>query len=333
MANVAARKGASPSGKDAYGDFALVVPAYNEAANVPRLVSSIRSAFEEFGLSGDVLLVDDGSTDGTGELARTEGAGWPALRVLAHRVNLGKTEALLTAAAATDRKYLVLFDADLQHLPAEIPRFLDKLAEGWDMVTGRKIGAYDKRLVSSIYNAVSRRIFDVPVSDLNSMKAFRADILETVRLRHDWHRFFVVMAYRKGFTATEIDIALYPREAGQSKYSGKGRVVGAVLDLIAVWFQLRLSRRPMLAFGIPGVFLIASGVLTGLAALFARYAMGVGFRPLLYLVMLLVTVGVLFFVAGFLAEMIASVHDELDAVRSRRGDRGEKGQGSGDRDR
>jgi len=319
--------------KAAYRDFALIVPAYNEAPNIEHLIPELRAAFAEYGLAGEVILVDDGSTDGTAALAESEGGGWERLKVLRHRVNRGKTEALLTAAAATDRKYLVLFDADLQHLPAEIPRFLDMLAEGWDIVTGRKVGAYDKRLVSSIYNAVSRRIFDVPVSDLNSMKAFRADILETVRLRHDWHRFFVVMAYRKGFTATEIDIALYPREAGQSKYSGKGRVVGAVLDLIAVWFQLRLSRRPMLAFGIPGVFLIASGVLTGLAALFARYAMGVGFRPLLYLVMLLVTVGVLFFVAGFLAEMVASVHDELDAFRSRRGDRGAKGQGPGDRDR
>ncbi len=334
MANPGATAGrASPSEADAYGDFALVVPAFNEAENVPRLVRSIRGAFEEFGLAGEVLIVDDGSTDGTGDLARTEGSGWPALRVLAHRVNLGKTEALLTAAAATDRKYLVLFDADLQHLPAEIPRFLDKLAEGWDIVTGRKVGAYDKRLVSSIYNAVSRRIFDVPVSDLNSMKAFRADILDTVRLRHDWHRFFVVMACRRGFTATEIDIALYPREAGESKYSGKGRVVGAVLDLVAVWFQLRLSRRPMLAFGIPGLLLMTGGILTGLAALFARYAMGVGFRPLLYLVMLLVTVGVLFFVAGFLAEMIASVHDELDAYRRRGSDRSSTGAKPRDRAR
>lgn len=317
----AARGAGSPPAAGVYHDFALVVPAYNEAPNVPRLVRSIRNTFEEFGLTGEVLLVDDGSTDGTGDLARAEGDGWPALRVLAHRVNLGKTEALLSAAAATDRKYLVLFDADLQHRPDEIPRFLDKLAEGWDIVTGRKIGNYDKKLISSVYNALSRRIFDVPVSDLNSMKAFRADILDTVRLRHDWHRFFVVMAYRKGFTATEIDIALYPREAGESKYSGKGRVIGAVLDLVAVWFQLRLSRRPMLAFGIPGILLIASGVLTGLAALYARYVVGVGFRPLLYLVMLLVTVGVLFFFAGFLAEMIASVHDELDAFRRRRTDR------------
>ena len=306
------------NGESACRDFALVVPAYNEAPNIPHLIPAIRAAFDEFGLSGEVLLVDDGSTDGTGALAAAEGAGWEPLRVLRHGVNQGKTEALLTAAAATDRKYLVLFDADLQHLPEEIPRFLDKLDEGWDIVTGRKVGAYDKRVVSSIYNALSRRIFEVPVSDLNSMKAFRRDILDTVRLRHDWHRFFVVMAHRKGFSATEIDIDLHPRKAGEPKYSGKGRVVGGVLDLVAVWFQLRLSRKPMLAFGIPGVVLVASGVLVGLGALYARFVMGQGFRPLLYLVMLLITVGVLCFVAGFLAEMIASVHDELDALRGGR---------------
>ena len=299
----------------AYGDFALVVPAYNEAPNIPHLIPALRAAFEEHGLSGDVLLVDDGSTDGTGALAQSEGDGWANLTVLRHRTNLGKTEALLTAAGVSDRTYLVLFDADLQHLPAEIPRFLDKLDEGWDIVAGRKVGAYDKRAVSSIYNALSRRIFKVPVSDMNSMKAFRADILDTVRLRHDWHRYFIVLACRQGFTATEIDIALHPRKAGVSKYSGKGRVVVGVLDLVAVWFQLRFSRKPMLAFGVPGLFLIAAGVLTGLGALYARYVMGQGFRPLLYLVVLLVTVGTLCVVAGFLAEMIASLHDELDAVR------------------
>ena len=307
----------------ARSDFALVVPAYNEAPNIPHLIPALRAAFEEHGLTGDVLLVDDGSTDGTAELAQSVDDGWAKLTVLRHRTNLGKTEALLTAAAASDRTYLVLFDADLQHLPEEIPRFLDKLDEGWDIVAGRKVGAYDKRAVSSIYNALSRRIFKVPVSDMNSMKAFRADILDTVRLRHDWHRFFVVLACRQGFTATEIDIELHPRRAGVSKYSGKGRVVVGVLDLVAVWFQLRFSRKPMLAFGIPGLFLIAAGVLTGLGAMFARYVMGLGFRPLLYLVMLLVTVGTLCVVAGFLAEMIASLHDELDAVRrgSKRSDR------------
>ncbi len=313
---------------EAYHDFALVIPAFNEAPNIPHLIPELRAAFDEFGLTGEVILVDDGSTDGTAALAEAEGEGWNRLRVLRHRVNQGKTEALLTAAAATGKRYLVLFDADLQHLPAEIPRFLDKLAEGWDIVTGRKVGQYDKRAVSSIYNVLSRRIFDVPVSDLNSMKAFRADVLRAVRLRHDWHRFFVVLAHRKGFSATEIDIELHPRRAGEPKYSGKSRIVGGVLDLLAVWFQLRFSRKPMVAFGLPGLFLMAAGVLTGLIALYYRFVLERGFRPLLYLVVLLVTVGVLCFVAGFLGEMIAAVHDELDASRRERRDpgRGEGGE-------
>ena len=311
-------KHASEPKKEAYRDFALVVPAFNEAPNIPHLIPELRAAFDEFGLAGEVILVDDGSTDGTAALAEAEGAGWDRLRVLRHRVNQGKTEALLTAAAATERRYLVLFDADLQHLPAEIPRFLDRLGEGWDIVTGRKVGRYDKRAVSSIYNALSRRIFDVPVTDLNSMKAFRADVLRTVRLRHDWHRFFVVLAHRKGFSATEIDIELHPRRAGEAKYSGKSRIVGGVLDLLAVWFQLRFSRKPMVAFGLPGFLLMAAGVLTGVVALYHRFVLGQGFRPLLYLVVLLVTVGVLCFVAGFLGEMITAVHDELDALRRER---------------
>ncbi len=315
--------------KTAYDDFALVVPAFNEAPNIPHLIPELRAAFEEFGLTGEVVLVDDGSTDGTAELAEAEAGGWDRLKVVRHRVNLGKTEALVTGAEATERKYIVLFDADLQHLPAEIPRFLDKLAEGWDIVTGRKVGRYDKRAVSSIYNALSRRIFDVPVSDLNSMKAFRADVLKAVRLRHDWHRFFVVLAHRKGFSATEIDIELHPRRAGEAKYSGKSRIIGGVLDLVAVWFQLRFSRKPMVAFGLPGLFLMGAGVLTGLVALYLRYVMGLGFRPLLYLVVLLVTVGVLCFAAGMLGEMIASVHDELDAVRRQRGGGG-GGRGAGE---
>ena len=316
-----ASRGAAARDRDeVYRDFALVIPAYNEAPNIGHLIPELREAFEEHGLSGEVILVDDGSTDGTAELAREHGSGWDRLRVLRHRVNLGKTEALLTAAESTRRRHLVLFDADLQHLPAEIPRFLDGLAQGWDIVTGRKVGRYDKQAVSSIYNALSRMIFRVPVSDLNSMKAFRADVLRAVRLRHDWHRFFVVLAHRKGFSVTEIDVELHPRRAGESKYSGKSRVIGGVLDLAAVWFQLRFSRKPMVAFGIPGLALVAAGVATGLVALYLRYAMDLGFRPLLYLVVLLVTVGVLCFLAGLLGEMIAAVHDDLDALRRERGD-------------
>ena len=167
---------------EARRDFAVVVPALNEAPVVPELIKELRETFDRFDLDGEVILVDDGSSDGTAEIARREAAGWSNLRVLSHPTNLGKTEAMVTAADATDREYLILFDADLQHLPEEIPRFLEKLQEGWDMVTGRKVGAYDKKAVSGIYNALSRRIFRVPVSDLNSMKAFRSPHASLVRL-------------------------------------------------------------------------------------------------------------------------------------------------------
>lgn len=299
-------------------DFAVVVPAYDEAEMVPDLVAALRDTFERYDLAGEVLLVDDGSSDGTGDLAEREGDGWERLRVLRHRSNRGKTEALLTAAAATDKSFLVLFDADLQHLPDEIPRFLARLQEGSDIVTGRKVGAYDKRHVSGVYNWLSRRIFDVPVSDLNSMKAFRREILDELTLRHDWHRFFVVLAHARGWSVSEIDIELYPRRAGRSKYRGPFRVLVGMLDLVSVWFLLLFSAKPLLLFGATGAVLIGVGGLVGAVAFYLRFVEGFGFRPLLYLVILLETVGFLLFGFGLLAEMIAQLRGEVDALKKSR---------------
>jgi glycosyltransferase involved in cell wall biosynthesis len=298
-------------------DFAVVVPAYNEAPAIPQLVQALKDAFHRFDLEGEVILVDDGSDDGTGDLAEKQGEGWPNLRVLRHRSNLGKTEGLVTAAEATKKTYLVLFDADLQHSPDEIPRFLEKLQEGWDMVTGRKIGKYEKPLVSGIYNRLSRRIFNVPVSDLNSMKAFRREAVEELPMRHDWHRFFVVLAHARGYTVTEIDIQLHPRVAGVSKYSGTFRVFSGLMDLLSVWFLLLFSRKPMVLFGFTGFALIAAGLLVGAVAFYLRFVEGLGFRPLLYLVILLETVGFVLVGVGLMAEMVAQLHHEVDALRRR----------------
>lgn len=295
-------------------DFAVVIPAYNESPVVPALVRELRETFERHGLEGQVLLVDDGSSDGTGELTRREAADWPLLRVLTHQTNRGKTEAILTAAEATDRSVLVVFDADLQHSPEEIPRFLRKVAEGWDIVCGRKIGEYDKQAVSSIYNRVSRLMFNVPVTDLNSIKAFRTSVLEDVRLRHDWHRFFVVLAHAKGHSVTEIDVTLHPRRAGQSKYSGPLRVLGGIVDLFSVWFLTLFSRKPLLLFGTFGAALVLSGIGVGIVAIYLRFVHGFGFRPLLDLVVLLETVGFTVFGFGLLAEMVAAVREDLDAL-------------------
>lgn len=306
-------------------DFAVIVPAYNEAPVIPDLVRELRETFRALGLAGEVILVDDGSTDGTADVARREAAGWDDFKVVSHRRNLGKTEAMLTGAARTTRGHLVLFDADLQHRPDEIPRFLAKLQEGWDVVTGRKVGSYDKRGVSSVYNRLSRAVFKVPVSDLNSMKAFRAEILEGMFLRHDWHRFFVVLAHARGFKVTEIDIELLPRRAGEAKYQGPFRIVIGVMDLLSVWFMLFFSRKPLLLFGASGFAMAALGLLVGLVAIYLRfvhpllgfdpYIPPMGYRPLLTLVMLLETLGFLLVGFGLVSEQMAQVRHELDDFR------------------
>lgn len=295
----------------------MVIPAYDEAPVIHDLIRELRATFQRHGLEGEVLFVDDGSRDDTRRIAQEEARDWPNLRVLTHAVNLGKTEAILTAARSTDRSVLVVFDADLQHAPDEIPRFLGKITEGWDIVCGRKVGEYDKQVVSSIYNRLSRRMFRVPASDLNSMKAFRAEVLEDVRLRHDWHRFFVVLAYAKGYSVTEIDITLYPRRAGVSKYSGPWRVVGGIVDLLSVWFLTLFSRKPLLLFGTFGALLVVLGLIVGLFSIYLRLVHGFGFRPLLDLVVLLETVGFTVFGFGLLAEMVAELREDVDALGRR----------------
>lgn len=304
-------------------NFSVFVPAYNEAENIGPLFDALESTFARHSLNGEVILVDDGSTDETFALAlaAAERMGERA-SVARHRRNLGKTEAILTAAREASSDVFIVFDADLQHSTEEIPRFMKEIEAGWDIVTGRKIGAYEKRAVSSVYNRLSRFLFDVPVRDLNSMKAFRREVLEDVSLRHDWHRFFVVIAYARGFSVTEIDIELFPRRAGVSKYTGLGRVVSSLGDLLVVWFYLRFSRKPMQLFGGAGLVLTVLGFLIGLVLTVLR-ALEIGppptgYRPLLGLVVLLVVVGISLFGFGFTAEMIALVRHDVEQLKSER---------------
>lgn len=300
--------------------LSVVVPAYDEAENMPDLFTELSETIRAHGLDAEVVLVDDGSADGTLEAARAaaERTALARVKLLRHRRNRGKTEALVTAAREAEGRYLVLFDADLQHATDEIPRFLKKLEEGYDVVTGRKVGAYEKRFVSNVYNWLCRRLFDVPARDLNAMKAFRREILDEVQLRSDWHRYLVVLAHARGYRVGELDIALHPRRHGASKYRDRGRILVGLLDLVSVWFQLTFSRKPMLLFGLTGLALLVLGGLTGLVALYLRFGLGQGYRPLLTLVLLLVVVGLLLFAVGFLAELIASLRAEVDELRRER---------------
>jgi len=299
-------------------NFAVLIPAYNEVENIPALFEALADTFRRHHLNGEVILIDDGSTDGTYEAALRESHRLERVRVLRHRRNLGKTEAMVTGADACDSEYVILFDADLQHTPEEFPRFLQKLYQGWDIVAGRKIGLYEKRAVSSVYNSLSQRLFEVPARDLNSMKAFRRRILDEIPLRHDWHRFFIVLAYARGYTVTELEITLHPRHAGTSKYTGRGRILVGVGDLLVVWFYLRFSQKPMQFFGGSGLVLIVLGILVGIVAIILRvggWMPPFGYRPLLTLVLLLETVGFMLFGFGFVGEMVAIVRTEVDEIR------------------
>jgi hypothetical protein len=202
-------------------------------------------------------------------------------------------------------------------MPEDIPKFIQKMKEGNDIVTGWKKGSYGlKAFVSFFYNILSRWLFKIKVHDLNSVKAFRKEVLEDLPLRKDWHRYVVVMAAEKGFKVDEVRIPLYPRKYGKSKF-GIWRIPIGVLDLFSVKFQVSFMRKPMLFFGSIGLISLFLGFLTGVVALYLRIFQHEGFRPVLYLVILLVLSGLSLFALGFLAEAIVSLREEIEYLRKK----------------
>jgi glycosyltransferase involved in cell wall biosynthesis len=288
----------------------VIVPAFNEAENISPLLAELSAKLPR---DYDVIIVDDGSADATYETAVAAQAQYQFLTVLRHRTNLGKTAAIMTGMEKARGEFVSVFDADLQFRPEDVVAQADKLREGWDLVTGRKQGKYEKRFVSSIYNWLARGMFGINVHDINALKTFRREVLEGVSLRKDWHRYIVPLAAARGFRITEIPVVLRPRQFGEAKYSGRARILVGLFDLVAVAFQLTFMRKPLLYFGVLGTGALALGFLAGLVAVMLRLA-GHGFRPLLYLVILLVVAGLVLFAAGFLGESLAGISDRLERL-------------------
>lgn len=292
----------------------VVVPAYNEVENIVPLMEEFSQMFFQNKIWGEVILVDDGSTDGTYLKAKESQHKHRFLRVISHKRNLGLTQALMTGFSGARGRILIFWPADLQYLPRDIPKLVERIDNGYDVVCGWKQGSYGlKRFVSFIYNLLSRMAFRIKVHDLNSVKAFRREVMDDVPMRKDWHRYMVVMAADKGFKVGEVKVKVYPRRSGQSKF-GFWRIPVGFLDLLSVKFQLSFMKKPLLLFGFLGLALITLGVLTGGVAVYLRIAKHEGLRTLLYLVILLVLSGISFFALGFLAEAIISVKDEVRAL-------------------
>ncbi len=296
-------------------EVSVLVPAKDEAENLPEFVRLAREALLPLPYACELVIVDDGSHDGTPRVLAELAAKHPFVRVVTHRAQRGIADALKTGADAARGRVLVFYPADLQYLPEDIPGLVAPILEGQaDIVTGTKQGHYDKRFVSSVYNRVSRWLFGVQVADLNSVKAYRREVVDALPTRPDWHRFMVVIAAAQGFRLAQRPVPLHPRRAGRSKF-GLSRIPVGVLDLLSVWFQLRFGRKPMLFFGVAGALLFSLGLLVGAVALYLRFGPPhVGFRPLLDLIMVLVISGVSLFGFGFVGEMVAGMREELRAV-------------------
>jgi glycosyltransferase involved in cell wall biosynthesis len=295
-------------------DVSVLVPAKDEAANLPEFVQRCAEALTPAGFSFEVIVVNDGSRDGSEGILRELERQYPFLRVVDHRRQRGIADSLRSGGEVARGDVFVFYPADLQYLPEDIPGLVRPILEGRaDIVTGTKQGKYEKAFVSSVYNGLCRWLFGVRVTDLNSVKAYRREVMLGVPLRPDWHRYMVVIAAADGYRLTSLPVPLYPRKAGISKFNWKRIPVG-LFDLISVWFQLRFGRKPMLFFGVGGALLFVIGFLAGVVALVLRFGYGIGLRPLLNLVEMMVISGIVLFGFGFLGEIIAGMREETREI-------------------
>ena len=304
----------SLAARDGNVDVSVLVPAKDEAENLEEFVKQCREALAPLPYVCEVVIVNDGSEDQSAAVLNglVEANGF--LQLVAHRGRRGIADSLRSAAEVARGRIFVFYPADLQFLPSEIPQLVEPIRQQEaDIVTGAKQGSYDKRFVSGVYNWLCRRLFGIRVTDLNAVKAYRREVVDAIPARPDWHRFMVVIAAADGYRVAERPVTLRPRRAGKSKF-GFGRIPVGVLDLMSVWFQLRFGRKPMMFFGLSGGIVFALGFLVGIAAIILRFGFGVGLRPLLYLVIVLVVSGIALFGFGFVGEMVAGAREETRAL-------------------
>jgi glycosyltransferase involved in cell wall biosynthesis len=295
----------------------IIIPAYNEENNIKPLMDQFHEVIARAGNDWEVILVNDGSTDKTVERARDASIHFHWLKVVSYNKNRGLTAALETGFDNARGSIFVFYPADLQYHPQDIPKMVARIDRGADLVAGWKQGKYNKKFVSFVYNRLCRSLFRLKVHDLNSVKAFKKEILDKITLRHDWHRYMVVMAAEAGYVVDEVKVNVYPRHSGKSKF-GTGRILGGVLDLISVKFQLSFTKKPFRFFGTWGMMSVLLGIVLGLIGIYLRFFTDHGSRIWLFLVILFVLAGLMLFSLGFLAEVIVALREEIELLKNKK---------------
>jgi glycosyltransferase involved in cell wall biosynthesis len=293
----------------------VLIPAYNEEGNVTPVIDKVARAFEARNLDGEVVFVNDGSTDGTGHEATACANRYPFVKVVHHRRNLGLTEALRTGFRHVNGDVIILLPGDLESDPEEdIPKLLDKLAEGYDVVAGWRQGRRNGKIVASrIYNFVSRLLFNVQAHDMNWVKAFRREVIEGLYLRSDWHRFILMIAASRGYKIGEVQTNYYPRQQGTSHF-GLARIPISFLDVLVVKFLLTFSRKPMIFFGTLGSALILAASGIGVYLLHQWFTRTRQLRPVFTFGVTLALAGLVIFLVGFLAELVVDQHERINEL-------------------
>ena len=313
-------------------DVSVVIPLFNEIENLSQLHSQLTSALNTLDRSSEIILIDDGSTDGTFSALKEIHEQDQRVWVIQLRRNFGQAAAFSAGFDFARGEVIVTMDGDLQNDPADIPKLLEKIDEGYDIISGwrinRKDGFITRRLPSMMANALISNVTGVKLHDYGcSLKAYRNEVVKNIRLYGELHRFIPALASWMGIRMAEIPVNHYPRKHGRSKY-GLGRTIKVILDLITVKFLLDYATRPLQIFGLAGMisFLIGTGISLYLTILRLFFSVGLSDRPILLLAILLIMLGVQLILMGLLGELIVRTYHEsqekpIYAVREILGER------------
>ena len=296
--------------------LSVVVPLFNEQESLAPLVERILSHVRPLGLSFELVLVDDGSRDRTPELLGQLAATVPELVAVRLRRNYGQTAAMAAGFDASCGEVIVTLDGDLQNDAADIPLLLEKLNQGFDLVSGwrhrRQDAALSRLLPSLLANRLIARVTGVKLHDYGcSLKAYRREVIDDLNLYGELHRFLPALAFIEGARITEVQVTHHPRRYGKSNY-GIDRTFRVLMDLLTVWFMKRFLTRPMYVFGSGGLVAMGAGLLVALWLVGEKLMIGtnIGDRPLLLIALICFLTGVQLFCFGLLAEIQMRTYHE-----------------------